>query len=86
MQKIEVEIRNETGLHARPASIFVKQAQKFQSTITVRLNDRTINAKSILQVLALGADQGTMIEICADGQDEQQAIDTLADILYSSFE
>ncbi|KGG79493.1 phosphocarrier protein HPr, partial [Caloranaerobacter azorensis H53214] len=51
MQKVQVELKNETGLHARPASIFVKEASKYASDIKIIKNGREYNAKSIMGIL-----------------------------------
>lgn len=66
-------LKNEVGLHARPASIFVKKASDFSSKISVRnltWNSEWANAKSILSILTLGAEQGHQIGIRATGGDE----------------
>lgn len=79
---------NKTGLHARPASDFVQKAKAFQSIITIRNLDEdgeSVNAKSIVRLLAEGMGQGTNVEISADGPDEQQAVDTLVDLMETGF-
>ena len=86
MVNITVLVKNESGLHARPASLFVKQAQQFRSEIKVGLNGKKINAKSLVGVLTLGAVKGSEIEICAEGEDERQAVQALADVLNSELE
>ena len=73
----KIEIKNKVGLHARPASQFVREAQKYESDIRIKFNGREINGKSILEVLSLGADCGTEIEATANGADEQQALEAL---------
>ena len=86
MVKTTVLVKNESGLHARPASLFVKQAQRFRSEIKICLDEKNINAKSLVAVLTLGAVKGSEIEICAEGEDEQQAVQALADVLNSELE
>lgn len=85
----KVTVINKTGLHARPASDFINQAKKFSSRITIaNLNDpseKPVNAKSIISVLSLGIGPGTEVEICADGEDEQSAVDTLVALINSGF-
>jgi len=78
-------IRNKNGLHARPASDFVRCASRFKSDITIRRpgDDTLINAKSIIIVLAAGMAQGEAVELSAEGEDEQTAVDTLAALLES---
>jgi len=80
-----ITITNETGLHARPASVFVSTASKFSSEITIQTADKTINAKSILAVLSLGISKGTEIILSAEGSDEQEAINALLELARSNF-
>lgn len=80
-----VEITNKTGLHARPAAQFVEKASKFKSEITIEKDGKQVDAKSIIGVLGLGAGQGSQIKITAEGEDEQQAVDALVELL-NSFE
>ncbi|MCT4660936.1 MAG: HPr family phosphocarrier protein [Tissierellales bacterium] len=81
MVKREVTIKNETGLHARPASLFVQTAVKHASTIKIEKDGKEFDAKSMLGVLSLGANKGTVITIKADGDDEQAAVDALANLI-----
>lgn len=84
MQQQEIVVTNEHGLHARPAALFVQAAARFASRITVRNPDRSereINAKSIMDVLTAGVNQGSRIQLMADGPDEEQAITELAELL-----
>ena len=78
-------IKNETGLHARPASQFVQRASKFKSTIKVKKDAKEANAKSIISVLTLGAGIGSQITLVVDGIDEAEAADALIELL-DSFE
>ena len=80
MTSNDVVLQDEAGLHARPAAQFVKAASRFSSTITVQAGDKKANAKSIMQVLTLGARQGTTITISAEGADEADAVATLSAI------
>jgi phosphocarrier protein HPr len=66
------------ALHARPAANFVKTAMRFRSRVTVGVNGKTADAKSILAVLALGATGGTLLKLSADGEDALAALDALA--------
>ena len=81
----EVIVLNTMGLHARPASMFVQAAGKFKSTINVIKDGKTINAKSIMGIMAGGISQGTVIQIQADGLDEQEAVDTLVKLIKDKF-
>ena len=74
--KEEITITNPAGLHARPAAEFVKRAKASPSNISVTANDKTVNAKSMLGILKLGATMGTTVAIEVDGDD---ADDVLAD-------
>jgi phosphotransferase system HPr (HPr) family protein len=87
-KEIQLTLENEVGLHARPASLFVKKASGYSSEVTVRnLSDGTdwVNAKSILSILTLGAEQGHEIEIRATGEDEEEAIQALENLVRSNF-
>ncbi len=85
MKRKEVEIRNKLGLHARPASLVVKLAGKFESEIQLIKEDTEINAKSILGVMMLAAGPGQRVTITADGNDEHEAVDALASLIESGF-
>ena len=86
MQTADVTIHHAAGLHARPASQFVRAASRFHSTITVRAGERQASAKSIVQVLTLGVTQGTRITITAEGDDEADVIATLVTLVATNFE
>ncbi|WP_461207518.1 HPr family phosphocarrier protein [Clostridium sp. DL1XJH146] len=77
------KIINDTGLHARPASIFITEAVKFKSNIEIIRGEKAFNAKSIILLLSAGLSCGTEIEICADGEDEEQAVNTLIKLIES---
>ena len=88
MVKATIPVRHKVGLHARPASIFVQTANKFLSEITVRnvsAGGEPVDAKSILMVLTLGVLQNHDIELCAEGADEQQAVQSLGDLVRANF-
>lgn len=86
MATIAVTLHHEAGLHARPAAMFVKIASRFTSVITVTNGAKSANAKSIVQVLTLGAKQGATVTITANGADEQQALQELASLVERNFE
>lgn len=77
----EIAVMNQTGLHARPASEFVKEAAKFKSAVTIEFKEKKINAKSILHVLSAGIAAGSTIVLSADGEDEAQAVEKLAEVI-----
>ena len=81
MVSIAYQIKNEEGLHARPAADFCKAASKFKSKISIIKDGTEYEAKSILMVLCVGAENGDVIELRAEGEDEQEAIDTLVKTL-----
>ena len=77
----EVRIVNKYGLHARPAALFVQVANKYISDITIVKGDQEINGKSIMGILMLAAEKGSKIMIRANGDDAQDAINELTDLL-----
>lgn len=89
MYSKKTELKNVSGLHARPASEFVAMAKSFESKVTVqRLDDpeaQAANAKSIIKILAQGISVGTPIEIAADGPDEEAAVEKLIELVDSKF-
>lgn len=88
MQKVQVNITNDVGLHARPAALFVSTANRFNCEVMVRKIDGDedwADAKSILSILALGAEQGSTIEISTEGDDELEAIETLSHLVQANF-
>lgn len=83
--KKTVKIVNETGLHARPAGVFVKTASKFSSDISIEFNGSSINAKSIMNILSLGLKKGDEITISANGSDENDAVEALVNLIETKF-
>ncbi len=81
----DVEVQNQVGLHARPATFFIQKANEYKSSIWVEKDDRRVNAKSLLGVLSLGIIGGTTIRIIADGPDEEQAVGGLVKLVESGF-
>ncbi len=81
MRELNITIRNQVGLHARPAAVFVKTAKGFKSRIVVVKGERKADAKSILNVLALGVGPGSDVTLSAEGEDEAQAIAALKDLI-----
>ncbi|QOX61861.1 HPr family phosphocarrier protein [Anoxybacterium hadale] len=81
----DILIMNETGIHARPAAVFVSMATKFKSKIDVIKDKKKANAKSILHIMSLGIDKGSTITISADGEDEAEAVDRLVKLVESKF-
>ena len=81
----KVTVKNQVGLHARPATFFIQKANEFKSSIWIEKEERRVNAKSLLGILSLGIVGGTDISIIADGSDEQQAVDGLIKLINSGF-
>ena len=84
--KKELIVKNKQGLHARPAALFVQVANKFDSRITVRRDAEEVNGKSIMGILMLGAENGSLIIIEADGRDAELALAELEKIINSEEE
>ncbi len=74
MVKEKVILKNETGLHARPAGELAKKAASFKCSIKLNVNGKTVDAKSILGIMAAGIKYNTEIEIECDGEDEKEAL------------
>ena len=81
----DITVQNQVGLHARPATFFIQKANEFRSSIWVEKEERRANAKSLLGVLSLGITGGTDIRIIADGQDENEAVEALSQLVISGF-
>ena len=81
----DVIVQNQVGLHARPATFFIQKANDFKSTIWIEVDNRRINAKSLLGILSLGIVGGTSIKVIADGSDEVQAVNALVELVDSGF-
>ena len=73
------------GLHARPATFFIQKANSFKSSIWVEREDRRVNAKSLLGVLSLGIVKDMTITLLADGPDETDALEGLANLIETGF-
>ena len=79
------EVTNQVGLYARPATFFIQRANEFKAGIWIVNDERKVNAKSLLGVLSLGITRGTKITIVADGSDQEEAVDSLVDLISSNF-
>ena len=85
MRVKDVVVQNQVGLHARPATFFIQKANEFKSSIWVEKEERRVNAKSLLGVLSLGIVGGTNIRIIADGNDDEEAVESLVALVKSGF-
>ena len=81
----DVTILNRAGIHARPASLIVQTAQQFESSIWIEKEDVRINAKSIMNILTLGATYRTELVVGAEGDDEAEAVEALAALFDNKF-
>lgn len=81
----EMKIQNEFGLHARPAAALVSLANKFEAQIFLVKDDTKVNAKSILGVLVLAAENGSTVQIEAEGDDAEEAIQKLIELANDRF-
>ena len=81
MEKRDFHVIAETGIHARPATLLVQAASKFNSDIQLTYKDKSVNLKSIMGAMSLGVGQGADVTISADGDDEADAIAALEDTM-----
>ena len=85
MIRKEITIVNKLGLHARAAAKFVTLASSFDSDIRLARANRAVNGKSIMGVMMLAAAKGASLELIADGEDEQQALSKLEQLILDRF-
>lgn len=81
MTEKQVTVNLKTGLHARPAALFVQEANKFSAEVFVSKGDKKVNAKSIMGIMSLAVANGTKIVISAEGDDAAEAVEALAAIV-----
>ncbi|MDC3412381.1 phosphocarrier protein HPr [Aquibacillus sp. 3ASR75-286] len=74
-------ITDDTGVHARPATLLVNKAGQFESEIELHYNGKTVNLKSIMGVMSLGVPKGAEIKVSVTGNDEEQALDGIAEVI-----
>ena len=84
--KKKIQIKNSQGLHARPASLFVKIANRFESEVTLRKDSEEVSGKSIMGLLTLAANRGSMVEIEVSGSDAPEAMKALEEFLSTDCE
>lgn len=82
----EIEIKNVLGLHARPASLFVKLASSFESEIIVEKDGEEVNGKSLMGLLMLAAASGSVIRVSARGDDCVEALEAIIELIEKKFE
>ncbi|MDQ0337478.1 phosphocarrier protein [Caldalkalibacillus uzonensis] len=81
MAERKFKVTSESGIHARPATILVQTAGKFNSDINLEHNGKMVNLKSIMGVMSLGIQQGAEIKITAQGDDAEEAIQAIEEMM-----
>lgn len=81
MEKKDFHVVAETGIHARPATLLVQTASKFNSDINLEYKGKSVNLKSIMGVMSLGVGQGADVTITAEGADAEDALSTIAETM-----
>ena len=81
----EVTVTNRAGLHTRPASMIVRAASRFECSFFIHKDGYEINGKSIIGVMTLAAEQGAVLSLVFDGDDEKEAADALAELFEDGF-
>jgi len=82
----ELMVQNKLGIHARPAAMFVKTANRFACDILVEKDGETVNGKSIMGLMMLAAGPGSKLTVSAEGPDASQAISELENLLKRKFD
>jgi len=85
MVEKKVVIKNDTGIHARPASLIVQKANGFKSDISLGKDGQEVNAKSIMGIMSLGVSKSTEVTIKAEGADEEAAVDAIVELIENGF-
>lgn len=83
MVEKQLEVKLRTGLQARPAALFVQEANRFTSDIFVEKDGKKVNAKSIMGLMSLAIHSGSVINLIAEGKDEEKAVAELATYIQS---
>lgn len=81
----DIEICNKLGLHARAATKFANLSGRFTCKLKVQCKGKSIDGKSIMSLMLLAASKGTVINICAEGEDEQEAVAALEELVNDKF-
>ena len=85
MKESELLIKNQLGLHARAAALFVKTAARFRSEVVVSRDDLEVNGKSIMGVMMLAAEESSTIKVRVEGSDEDDALVALVQLVNGKF-
>ena len=86
MKTLEVTLKSETGLHARPASLLTECVKKFESEIMVIKDENTYNPSSMMSLLSMEASKGTKLNFTIDGPDESSAFDAIKSLIEKEIE
>lgn len=81
----KVVVKNKSGLHARPSSVLVKAASKYDAEFYIRMYGYKVNGKSILGVMTLAAEYGAEMELIFEGQDEEKALKEISTLFEMKF-
>ena len=81
-----ITIRNRAGIHARPAALIVQTANQYTSQVFFEKDSNRINGKSIMGIITLGATYNSTLTLIADGEDEQEALEAIAQLFENKFE
>lgn len=86
MKDSKVLLKNEDGLHARAAALFVRVANRYSSEISLQAHGETVNGKSIIGIMSLGAFSGEEVTILTEGPDEVEALEALVNLVENNFQ
>jgi phosphocarrier protein len=86
MTEQKVTITNRAGIHARPAAVLVEVSKDFKSSIYIEKENTRINGKSILGIMTLCAEYGSVLKIIAQGEDEKEAVEAIVRLFEAKFE
>jgi phosphocarrier protein len=82
----KLAIVNQYGIHARPAALFVKIAQRYDADVYVEKGDSRVSGKSIMGLMTLEASRGSVLKVIAEGEDAEQALDELQALVENKFD
>lgn len=77
MKSFQYEIKDEVGIHARPAGLLVKEAKKYESKISIRLDNKSAEATKLMALMGLGVKCGQTVEVTVEGTDEETACESI---------
>ena len=77
----QIEVKLKAGLQARPAAMFVQEANRFSSDVFIEKDGKKVNAKSIMGLMSLAVSTGSSINLVTDGNDEEEALEALSEFI-----